>query len=221
MLNPSTFKFLKDLHKHIDREWFEKNKGRYEVAKEDFHQFTEKVLTELSKVDKRLAGLEVKNCVYRIYRDVRFSKDKTPYKTSFSASVNEGGRKSDNAGFYFQIDPVSDWGCIIAGGKWMPDAPKLKAIRQEIEYHKDEFKKIIGGKDFKKWFGALEDQKLKSAPKGYDKNDPDIELYKYTSYIVSFELEEKDYYSKTILKKFTDSYKAMLPLLDFLNRADA
>lgn len=221
MLQTATFKFLKDLGKHNNREWFDKNRHRYEAAKEDFDEFTAKVLSELSKIDKRLAGLEVKNCVYRIYRDIRFSKNKTPYKTSFSASINEGGRKSGKAGYYFQVDPVGEWGCLIAGGKWQPEGPELKAIRQEIQYHPDEFKKIINAKDFKKHFGGLEDNKLKTVPKGFDKDDPDLELYKYTSYIVSLNLEEKDFYSKSILKKFTDTYKAMLPLLDFLNRATA
>jgi uncharacterized protein (TIGR02453 family) len=221
MLQATTFKFLKDLHKHNDRTWFDKNRNRYETAKADFDNFTEEVIKAFVKVDKRLAGLLVKDSVYRIYRDVRFSKNKLPYKTSFSASVNIGGRKSGKAGYYFQIDPVGEWGCMIAGGLWMPEAPKLKAVRQEIQYHTDEFKKIIGAKDLKKWFGELEDQKLKTNPKGFDKTDPDIELFKYISYIVSTGLEEKDFYSKTILKKFTETYKAMLPLLDFLNRADA
>jgi uncharacterized protein (TIGR02453 family) len=221
MLQTSTFKFLKDLNRHNDREWFDKNRLRYETAKSDFDEFAGKVLSELAKVDKRLAGLEVKNCVYRIYRDVRFSKDKTPYKTSFSASVNEGGRKSGKAGYYFQIDPAGEWGCLIAGGKWQPDSAQLKAIRQEIQYHTDEFKKIISAKDFRKQFGGLEENKLKTIPKGFDKSDPDIELYKYNSYLVSVNLDEKDFYSKTIIKKFTDTYRAMLPLLDFLNRAVA
>lgn len=219
MIQPATFKFLKDLGKHNDRTWFEKNRNRYEIAKEDFDNFMEAVLAALVKVDKRLAGLQVKDCVYRIYRDVRFSKNKLPYKTSFSASVNEGGRKSGKAGYYFQIDPVHEWGCLIAGGMWQPEAPKLKAVRQEIQYHTDEFKKILSAKDFKKWFGELEDNKLKTIPKGFDKSDPDIDLYKYTGYVVSVGLEEKDFYSKTIIKKFTDTYKTMLPLLDFLNRA--
>jgi uncharacterized protein (TIGR02453 family) len=221
MLQASTFKFLKDLGKNNDRNWFEKNRARYETAKSDFDNFTATVIGEFSKVDKRLAGLEVKDSVYRIYRDVRFSKNKTPYKTSFSASINEGGRKSGKGGFYFQIDPIGEWKSFVAGGVWMPEAPKLKAIRQEIQYNTDEFKKILAAKDFKKWFGTLEEQKLKTVPKGFDKNDPDIELFKYISFIVSHEIEEKDFYSKSIIKKFTDTYKAMLPLLNFLNRADA
>src|SRR5436190_1846618 len=142
MLQPSTLKFLKDLRKNNNREWFETNRKRYEIAKGDFEQFVAALIKELTKVNKNFAGLEPKDCVFRIYRDVRFSKDKTPYKSNLSASVKEGGKKSGRCGIYIHIEPDGDWGNMIAGGFWQPEAPLLKSIRQEIEYHTDEFKKI-------------------------------------------------------------------------------
>ena len=221
MLHPSTLKFLKSLKKNNNREWFASNREKYDLARADFENFIAELIKAISKKDKRIAGLTPKECVYRIYRDVRFSKNKAPYKSNFSASINSGGRKSGNAGLYIQIEPDGEWGSMFAGGHWMPEAPVLKAIRQEIQYHSNDFKKIISHKDFTKWFGGLEDQQLKKAPKGFDKNDPDIHLFKYTSYIVSHGLNEKELISKDLVKNGAAAYQAMLPLLDFLNKATA
>ncbi len=217
MLQPSTLKFLKDIRKNNNREWFEINHKRYDAAKKDFEDFITLLIKELCKVNKNFAGLEAKDCVFRIYRDVRFSKNKDPYKSNLSASIKEGGKKSGNSGIYIHIEPDGEWGNMIAGGFWQPEAPKLKAIRQEIEYHTDEFKKIINSKEFKKWFDKLDDEKLKNAPKGIDKDHPDVELFKYTSYIVSHPLQ--DIATKALIKECVGGYKAMRPLLDFLNRA--
>ena len=222
MLQSSTLKFLKDIRKNNNREWFEANRKRYEAAKDDFEKFIAALVKELTKVNKNFAGLEPKDCVFRIYRDIRFSKDKTPYKSNLSASIIEGGKKSGKSGIYVHIEPDGEWGNMIAGGMWQPEAPKLKSIRQEIEYHTDEFKKIINNKDFKKWFGSLEEeQKLKNAPKGIDKDHPDAELFKFTSYIVSHPIKDKDVTSDALLKECVAGYKAMRPLIDFLNRATA
>ncbi len=221
MLQASTLKFLKALKKNNNREWFEANRAKFDEAKADFENFVAELLKAISKTDKRLAGLSPKDCVYRIYRDVRFSKNKDPYKTNFAASINEGGRKSGKAGFYIQIEPDGEWGSFFAGGRWMPEAPVVKAIRQEIQYNTAEFKKIIQHKDFKKWYGALEEQKLKTVPKGFDKNDPDIELFKYTSFIATHDLKEEELLEKSLVKKGADSYKVMMPFLNFLNRASS
>ena len=219
MLQTSTLKFLKDIRKNNNREWFAANRERYDNVKEDFEQFIAALIIELTKVNKNLGGLEPKDCVFRIYRDVRFSKNKDPYKSNLSASIKEGGRKGGKCGIYIHIEPGGEWGNMIAGGFWQPEAADLKAIRQEIEYHTDEFKKIINNKDFKKWFGELEGEKLKNAPKGVDKNHPDLELFKYTSYIISHEIATKDVTTKSLIKECVAGYKVMKPMLDFLNRA--
>lgn len=219
MLQPSTLSFLKSIKKNNNREWFEKNRDKYESAKADFDKLIADIINEVSKVNKNVAGLLPKDCVHRIYRDVRFSKNKDPYKSNFAAAIIEGGRKSGKCGFYIHVEPTGQMGSLFAGGFWMPEGDKLKAIRQEIHYNTAEFKRIISNKDFKKQFGELEEMKLKTVPKGYDKNDPDIELYKYTSYIVSHDLDEADYTKPSIVKKAADAYKALLPFINFLNRA--
>lgn len=216
MIKASTILFLKALKKNNDREWFDKNRARYDEAKEDHRLFIEAVIKDFSKVNPKLKGLTAKECVFRIYRDVRFSKNKDPYKTNMGAGINPGGKKMEMAGAYIHIEPGKSF---IAGGRWMPDAPTIKAIRQEIDYNLPKFKKIIFDKNLIKQFKTLEEEKLKTAPKGYPKDHPEIELLKYTSYIVSRELDDKLILSKDLIKELTVAYKTMLPFLEFLNEA--
>lgn len=217
MIQKATLDFLKSLKKNNNRDWFEKNRPKYETAKTDFENFIAQLLGDLSKINPKLKTLEAKKCVFRIYRDVRFSKNKDPYKSNMGASINEGGKKMEVAGLYFHIEPGNS--SFLAGGRYAPDAPTLKAIRQEIEYNTGKFKKIINDKDFKKHFSALEEMKLKTSPKGIDKTHPDLELFKYTSYIVVKKVDDKIVTSKNLLKECAASYKAMMPLIKFLNEA--
>nr|HMT30014.1 DUF2461 domain-containing protein [Bacteroidia bacterium] len=198
------------------REWFEKNRSKYELAKDDHGQFTEELIKELSKINPALKDLQVKDCVFRIYRDVRFSKNKAPYKTNFGCYFVEGGKKSEKAGFYIQLEPGNSF---IAGGCWMPQAPALKAIRQEIDYNLADFEKIMKEKKFKSLFGTLSDMKLKTTPKGYTPDNPGIEYLKHTSFIVETALNDTDFTSKAIVKKCADAYKVMYPFIRFLNTA--
>ena len=216
MLQKTTLDFLKLLKKNNDRNWFEKNRGKYEIAREDFTVFVNKLIAELGKQDPSLKGITAKDCMFRIYRDVRFSKNKDPYKTNFSAVVCEGGRKSDKACFYIQVEPGATF---IAGGRWMPQPDHLKDIRQEIFYNTKGFKKIISDKTFKKLFKTLSDVKLKTAPKGFDKEFADIELLKYTSFIVETPVSDKQLLDKSLIKQCSIVHKAMLPFLKFLNEA--
>jgi uncharacterized protein (TIGR02453 family) len=218
MLQNPTIKFLKDLKKNNNREWFDANRPVYDKAKADFDGFVEKLITALIKTDPRLAGLQVKDCIFRIYRDVRFSKNKDPYKTNFAASVNIGGKKSPNGGFYIHIEPEGGWGSFIGGGYWMPEAPTLKKLRQEVEFNHEEFFKILKDKNFKKHFKELEVHKLSRVPKGMDPEHPAAEYLKYTSFLVTEELSTSDIKSPDLIKKCVAAYKAMLPFLDFLNR---
>ncbi|HNR18637.1 MAG TPA: DUF2461 domain-containing protein [Bacteroidia bacterium] len=217
MLQPSTLSFIKDIKKNNNRDWFEKNKLRYENAKTDFESFVAGILNQFVKINPKLKGLEARKCTFRIYRDVRFSKNKDPYKTNMGASINEGGKKMEMAGVYVHIEPGGN--SFIAGGRYMPMPPELKAIRQEIQYNTKAFKKIISEKNFKKYFGGLEEIKLKTNPKGFDKDFADIELLKYTSYIATRKLDDKTIASKNFVKELTASYKAMMPLIKFLNEA--
>lgn len=217
MLQPATLSFIKDIKKNNTRDWFEKNKPRYENAKTNFENFVTEILNHFVKINPKLKDLEARKCTFRIYRDVRFSKNKDPYKTNMGAFINEGGKKMELAGVYIHIEPGGK--SFIAGGRYMPDAPSLKAIRQEIEYNTNAFKKVISEKSFKKYFGGLEDLKLKTNPKGFDKDFADIDLIKYTSYIATRELDDKTIASKTFVKELAASYKSMMPLIKFLNEA--
>lgn len=216
MLQKSALDFLKALKKNNNREWFEKNRDAYEAARQNVLDFAQQLITKMATKNPALKGLEAKKCVMRIYRDIRFSKDKTPYKSNFAVSITPQGKIEYNAGFYLHIEPGKSF---VAGGRFMPIPPALKAIRQEIEYHTKEFKSILNNKAFKKHFGTLSDMKLKTSPKGYAKDHPDLELFKYTSYIVEHSLDDKTVLSNKLIPTCTQSYTAMLPLLNFLNEA--
>jgi uncharacterized protein (TIGR02453 family) len=220
MLQNTTIQFLKDLRKNNNREWFEINKPRYEKAKDDFAKFIDLLLAELRKTEPGFAGLTSKDCIFRIYRDVRFSKNKEPYKPNFGAAISIGGKKSGKSGLYIHIEPSGKDGSFLAGGNWMPEAPLLKQIRQEIEYNSEEFKGIISNRTFKKWYGEMEEYKLKKAPKGVDPEHPDVELLKYTSFVVSHPVPTDALKTKELMKTCVTGYKTIKPFLDFLNRAD-
>jgi len=216
-MKPETLDFLARLKKNNNREWFEKNRNLFENAKADFESFVQSLISASGKMEPGFSDLEPKDCIFRIYRDVRFSKNKDPYKINFGAYLCKGGKKTDNPGYYIQLQP--DGNSFAAGGCWMPDPPKLKGIRQEIQYHTDEFKKIIGHKSFVSTFGKLTEAKLKTVPKGFSKDDPNLELFKYTSYIVEHKFSDKEVLSGDFVRQNVAVLKAMQPLLGFLNRA--
>lgn len=217
MIQQSTLKFLTALKKNNNRDWFLANKKEYDDAKKDFIDYVQKLIAGISAFDKKVSGLEAKNCVFRINRDVRFSHDKSPYKTNMGANISPGGKKSPAASYYFHIEPG---GSFIAGGMFQPEPDKLKAVREDIIYDPDDFKKILGSKDFKKHYSQLWDEgKLKAAPKGFDKEHPDIDLVKYKSYIVVKNLSDKEVMDKNLLKNALEAYKALKPLNDFLNKS--
>ena len=220
MLQSSTLKFLKGLKKNNNKPWFEKNKNSYLAAKDDIEQLTGQLLNRLGKTDKSIADLKAKDCQFRIYRDVRFSKDKTPYKTNMGAWMNKGGKKINSAGYYFHCEPGHSF---IAGGFYLPMPPELNKIRQEIDYNFDEWKKIINNKNFKKYFvkGVEGIESLSRPPKGYDDTNPAIEFLKMKSFIVTHQLTDTDIQSKTLVKEVLKTYEAMKPFIDFLNHAVA
>lgn len=220
MLQPSTLKFLKDLKKNNNKLWFDKNRKRYEDAKADFLQFIQAAIDAYSKKDKTLIGIKAKDCLFRINRDVRFSKDKSPYKSNFGASINKGGRKAMNsAGYYFHLEPGQ---LFLGGGIYQPMAPELSKVRQEVDYCFNEFKKIIGSKKFKTVYTDMDKSKeflLSRVPKGYEADNPAADYLKLKSYLAITQLNDKDVTSKNLLKKTTEAFEALKPMIDFLNRA--
>jgi uncharacterized protein (TIGR02453 family) len=219
MIQKSTLDFLKSLKKNNNRDWFEKNKDKYLAAKQNIEDLVNGLIKSISTFDKKIAGLTAKDCVFRIYRDVRFSKNKDPYKTNLGASINAGGKKAMTAGYYIHIQPGESF---LAGGMWMPPADELKKVRQEIAYNLKDFQKILNDKKFKRVFKGLDESKeykLARPPKGYEKDHPAVELLKFNSYIVWTKYNDKDVLSKNFLKKVADDAKTMKPLIQFLNTA--
>lgn len=219
MLQSSTLKFLKDLSKKNDRSWFENNRSRYEEAKTDFENFIQSVLDRFSKKDDDLKELVAKKCTFRINRDIRFSKDKSPYKTNFGASMNRGGKKSMYAGYYFHCEPGKSF---VGGGLWMPMPPEMKKVRQEIDYNLDEFDSIVTSKKFKSVYKELytgDDVKLVKVPQGFDKDNPAAEYLKFKSWLAMKDLKDEELTSKDLLKKTTEAFETLQPMIKFLNRA--
>ena len=214
---PSTLSFLKDLKKHNNRDWFEANRERYDAAKSDVAQAVNVFIAGLTKKEAGIAGLTAKECVFRIFRDVRFSKNKNPYKTNMGAYISPGGKKSNLAGYYLHIEPGESF---LAGGMWMPEGEALRKIRQEIDYNGNDLKKILNGKKFKDTFGGLDPAyKLKTTPKNYPKDHPEIELLKHTSFICWASFDDKTVLSKDFVKTAVKTAELLVPFNRFLNVA--
>ena len=218
MLQSSTIKFLNDLKKNNNKPWFDKNRKVYEAAKTDFASFIQKVIDQHSKKDSSIKNLVARDCLFRINRDVRFAKDKSPYKSNFGASINKGGRKAENpAGYYFHLEPG---GSFTGGGIWMPMPPELKKVRQEIDYNFSDFKKIIGSKKFKAVYDDLSKSAgymLSRVPKGYQPDNPAAEYLKMKSYVAMVKVTNADLSSKDLVKKTVAAFEALQPVIEFIN----
>jgi uncharacterized protein (TIGR02453 family) len=212
-------KFLRALTRNNNRDWFEKNKGTYLQAKEYFEVFVAKYLQELIAFNPELAGLNPKKLPFRIYRDVRFSKDKSPYKTNMGAGFSPNGKLVQEPGYYLHIEPG---GCFLAGGIYMPDPENLSKVRQEIDYNGEKLEEILTTKNFRRWFKGFGDfDRLKTVPKGYAKDHPRVEWLKNKSFIVTHPFSDKEVTDKKFLKQMTEASKAMKPMIDFLKEAIA
>jgi len=219
MLQPSTLKFLKDLKKNNNKPWFDAHRPAYESAKKDFEQFVQLIIDRQGKKDASIKDLTAKECMFRINRDVRFSKDKSPYKTNFGAHIVRGGKKSPMAGYYFHCEPGQ---AFAGGGLWMPMPPELKKVRQEIDYCFDEFKKIVGAKKFKTIYGDIDrsdEYTLSRLPKDFEKGNPAEEYLKMKSYVAMQPIADKDLTGAGLVKKVTEAFEALQPMLNFINRA--
>ncbi len=208
--------FLEALKNNNNKEWFDKNREVYKKAKTVFDSFVNILILEAKKVDKSIDITEPKESVFRIFRDVRFSKNKSPYKTNFGAYIKRGGRKSIYPGYYIHIEPGDSF---IAGGIYMPEPGVLKAVRERIFEYTDEFKAILNSAEFKKHFDGMYDEKLKNSPRGFPKDFPDVELLKYKHYIVSEPVKDKFWLSPNVIKNIKGIFKAQYPFNQFINKA--
>lgn len=217
MIQPSTLGFLKSLKRHNQKTWFDAHKSGYQAAKADFESFIQNLLTQLGTLDPDLKALEVKDCVFRIHRDVRFSRDKSPYKTNMGAFMHKGGKKSPYAGYYFHLAPGESF---VGGGLYMPEAPVLKGVRQEIDYCHGEFKKILHAGPFQKQYPGLDDSSmLVNVPRGYEKDHPAADYLRLKSFVAMHPLSDSVITDKKLLKEVLDAFRALQPLVKFLNRA--
>ena len=219
MIQASTLQYLTELKENNNKPWFDANRNRLDDARADFEQMVTGILKQLAEADPDMALLEPKKCIFRQYRDVRFSKDKTPYKHYMGASFDKGGKSSGFAGFYFHCEPGNR--SMIGGGLWMPPADVLKKVRQEIDYCFEEFKGIISNKDFKKLYGDLEkgEYSLSREPKGYEKDNPAIEYLKLKSFVATKTPSDKELMSKGITDKVVKEFIVLMPLIKFINRS--
>lgn len=208
--------FLSDLSKHNNREWFALNKDRYEQTKSDFEQICASLIEAISRFDDDIKHLTVKDVVFRIYRDIRFSHDKTPYKKHYAAFIaSEGGRKSLRGGYYVHLEPDNSF---VAAGVWCPPPELLKALRRSVYDNIEELKAIIDKPEFRLYFDKfVEDDKLKTAPKGFPKDFPDIELLKLKHYMVEYRMPDRLLTDDNFVSSLADVFKAAQPLNAFLN----
>jgi uncharacterized protein (TIGR02453 family) len=210
-------KFLNALGKNNNREWFEKNKPRFIEAKTLFDGFVAAQLQELTRFDESLAGLDPRKLTFRIYRDVRFSKDKRPYKTNFGAAFSATGKGLGRPGYYLHIESGQSF---VAGGLFQPMPDVLARVRQEIDYNGDSLRKIMQSKKFSTLFPEFWDEdKLKTMPKGFAKDHPYGDWLKLKSFIVTHNFKDKEVLDKKFLKATTDAFKTVKPLNDFLSDA--
>ncbi|MFZ9660229.1 MAG: DUF2461 domain-containing protein [Arcobacteraceae bacterium] len=217
MLQSSTIQFLKALKKNNNKEWFDKNRKIYEQAKADYLNFVTILLNEIQGFDTSLMELQPKQCIFRLNRDVRFSKNKDPYKTNFGASFSKGAKKVQSAGYYFHLEPGENF---VGGGLWMPMAPDLNKVRQEIDYCFKEFSSILKKPAFKSTYGDMDNSmKLVRPPKGFDVDNPALEYLKLKSFVVTRSIKDTELTDKQLVKNVVKDFKTIAPLVHFLNRA--
>jgi uncharacterized protein (TIGR02453 family) len=219
MITTTTLKFLEDLTANNNRDWFQAHQDRYEEYKKDYRTTVDEFLEVMKPLDDTLEQLEFKDCSYRINRDIRFSKDKTPYKNHMGVWMCEGKKNTNLAGYYIHIENGS---AFAGGGLYMPEAADLKKVRREIDGFYEELEEILANPEFKKVYGALdsgEGMVLKTSPKDFDKNHPAIELLKFKMYFATFKISQKELLHKNFIENTAKKLTVLQPLIAFLNRA--
>lgn len=217
MISKETFQFLKELKSNNNKEWFDENRSTYTLLRKDFGNFIELLINDIGLFDKESAQTTAKASIFRINRDIRFSNDKLPYKTNFGAFIAKGGRKGINAGYYIHVEPGA---CFLAGGIYMPSGPMLKAIRTEIYENTVTFKKIVEDPEFLRHFGKnFWGEKLKTAPKGFPKDFPDLEYLKHKHYTIVKNVPDNMYTRENFLEELSKIFRIMAPFNAFLNQA--
>ncbi|MEQ9298680.1 MAG: DUF2461 domain-containing protein [Cyclobacteriaceae bacterium] len=209
-------KFLSDLEKNNTRDWMQDNKKVYQKAKDEFNEFVSQLISGISEFDPDLLGVEPKQCIFRINRDIRFSKDKSPYKNNFGAYMAKGGKKGEGGGYYIHLQPGESF---VGGGIYMPPSDKLAKIRQEIDYNPDPLLAVLADEQFKSFYGGLSGEQLKTAPKGYEKDHMNIELLRFKSFVVFRKISNDQIGSKVFVNDVVKGFQLLKPLKDYLSVA--
>ncbi|UOG73940.1 DUF2461 domain-containing protein [Hymenobacter tibetensis] len=217
MNTPLLFDFLTELREHNDRDWFQARKATYDQLRLEFEAAVGRWLKQLATHDSTLVGLEPKKCIFRIYRDVRFSRDKRPYKTHFSAYFSGGGKSGNGPGYYVQLGPNGQ--TLLAGGLYEPEKEQLARIRQEIDYNGDALHRLLQAPGFRKYFTEVGGDKLKKAPTGYPVDHPEIELLKYKSFVVSHQVPDATARHLDLDTYVPAAFRAMQPFCEYLQEA--
>lgn len=213
-IKKSNIDYIQKLKKNNNRDWFAIHKDEYELNKEDLIDFADELLVKLNNHDN-IETVSGKKSIFRIYRDVRFSKDKTPYKTYWSGSFKRA-TKQLRGSYYFHIEPMNSF---LGGGFWGPSSADLKLIRENILIYGDELKEIINSKEFVKTFGKLQGEQLKTAPKGFDKNHKHIDLLRYKQFLLIKKYSDDEILSSDFNDKLSVAFKAMRPFFNFMSEA--
>lgn len=208
--------FLSELKENNNREWFDLNRKRYEESRKKMIFLAELINQEIARFDPEIGIQDPKNCIFRIFRDVRFGADKTPYKSNMGIFIAKGGRKSIDAGYYLHIEPGASF---VGGGSYCPPANALKAIRTEIFDHPEEFKALIQSKNFLRVYTEMYDNKLKTAPKGFPKDFADIDLLKYKSFAFTSKINDSVVTNNAFVGTIVGALKELYPVNRFLNTA--
>ncbi len=216
MLQQSTISFLSELALNNNKPWFDEHRDIYEKGKKDFEVLVSTIIKELAIIEPGFKEQLAKDCIFRIFRDVRFSKDKTPYKANFGAGFSSRGKNFTGAGYYLHLEPGKSF---VGGGLWQPEAPLLKAIRQEIDYNFNEFKEIIENEDFKQKFQHINGERLQTNPKGYAADNPAIEFLKFKSFTVSSPIDDKTLCTNELITNCIDAFSKMKGFIAFLNKS--
>lgn len=221
MITQSTLSFLRGLKSTNTRAWFEEHRSEYQEAYGEVIGLTAELLREVCAFDSEVAasGLDPKNCIMRIYRDVRFSKDKSPYKTNFFVFINRGGRRSPFGGYYVHIGPEGE--SFAGGGVYMPESEALGCLRAEISGHFTEWRSILSAEAFRSEFseGMLPSGLLKRQPKGYESSDPALEYLKYKGYYTQRFFGDAEVTTPEFAGKLAALFRSVQPMVDFLNRS--
>lgn len=212
MITNVTLDFLKDLHVNNNRPWFNEHKERYQSAHQEMISFADALIERMSYHDK-IETRSGKQSLFRIYRDTRFSKNKTPYKRSFGGTLKRA-TKWRRGGYYFEIEPGN---CFVTGGFWRPNSPDIKRIREELAADPDTFRNLISTPEFKATFGTLRGEQVKTAPKGYSKSHPAIDILKYKQFLLHRSFTDEEVLADNFMDKIVETYLAMSPFFDFMS----